>query len=601
LADPEAAWRGLVEIANSRLTYAETRRLERTAKRLFATPAKGADGAPIRLAILASSTVTHLLPSIRVAAMRRGLWLSAYVCDYGQHLQELVDEQSGLHVFRPNAVVLALDPPDLSSRPSLSRAEADAVIADWTEHALLCWRLAREAFKCRIVQQTLLPIAPLLLGNNEHRLPGSPRRLAAEINLRLRALADEHRVDLLALDQRAETDGARAWHDPVLWLRAKYGVNPAAACLYGDLLVRLLAARQGRSAKCLVLDLDNTLWGGVIGDDGLEGILLGNGSALGEAYLAFQHYLLALSKRGVILAVCSKNDEHVAWTAFDKHPEMALRRNDIACLVANWEDKAANLRTIAARINNPFERNFVRRELPIVATPELPEDPVGFASVISDAGYFEGVEVTREDLDRTRLYQSNVAREAALSSTSDLQSYLKGLQMELQWSEFDRIGLGRITQLINKTNQFNVTTRRYSEQQVLEVMRDPEAFGLQFRLTDRFGDNGVIAIVIGRLTDADEATIDTWLMSCRVLGRGVETATLEVVCERAAALGARRLIGEYKRTEKNGMVADHYRKLGFAILSEDERGSRAMLRLEHRPHAPDFMMAVRRLEPERAE
>ena len=401
--DSEEAWRGLVRLAKSRLTYAQTSRLDRAAQRLVPTPVKGVVGAPIRLAVLASSTVTHLLPSIRVAALRRGLWLAAYVCDYGQHLQELLDEQSGLHAFQPNAIVLALDPPALPGGrgPATSRAQAEEIVENWTEHALLCWRRAREAFKCVVVQQTLLPTAPPLLGSNEHRLPGSPRRLTSEINLRLRALADEQGVDLLAIDQRAETEGVRVWHDPVLWHRAKYNVSPAAAPLYGDLLVRLLAARQGRSAKCLVLDLDNTLWGGVVGDDGLDGITLGNGSALGEAHLAFQLYVRELAKRGIILAVCSKNDESVAWSAFDLHPEMALRREDIACLVANWTDKAANLKTIAARLNigldslvfvddNPFEREFVRRELPMVATPELPEDPAAYAAVLGDAGYFEG-------------------------------------------------------------------------------------------------------------------------------------------------------------------------------------------------------------------
>jgi len=265
-----------------------------------------------------------------------------------------------------------------------------------------------------------------------------------------------------------------------------------------------------------------------------------------------------------------------------------LARDDISCFVANWDDKASNIAQIARTLNiglesivflddNPFERNLVRERLPAVAVPEPPEDPALVPQCLADAGYFESVRVTNEDLVRVRQYRENQAREAARSDTADLSAYLETLQMELRWSRFDRTGLARIVQLINKTNQFNLTTRRYSEEQALAVMADSNAVGLQFRLLDRFGDNGVIAIVIGRLRSADEMMIDTWLMSCRVLGRGVEQATLAVVAERALALGAHRLIGEYRPTERNTMVRDHYRKLGFAPMGTTAEGRAAYI------------------------
>ncbi len=377
-----------------------------------------------------------------------------------------------------------------------------------------------------------------------------------------------------------------AWHNPALWLRAKQEISPAAAPLYGDLIGRLLAAAQGLSRKCLVLDLDNTLWGGVIGDDGLGGITLGQGSALGEAFAAFQRYARDLARRGVILAVCSKNDEANALEAFEKHPEMVLRRSDIASFVANWSDKAANLRAIARQLNigldalvfvddNPAERAIVRRELPMVAVPELPADPTLFPACLADAGYFEALSVTEEDLARTAQYQTNLQRESLLAATSsDMEGFLRSLDMEARWSRFDRVGQARIVQLVNKTNQFNLTTRRTSEEAIAALIADERALTLQIRLLDQFGDNGVVVIVVGLFESGTrDIRIDTWLMSCRVLGRQVEAETLNLIAAEARRLGADRLIGTYRPTAKNAMVREHYLKLGFAPLGEEPDGT----------------------------
>jgi FkbH-like protein len=283
---------------------------------------------------------------------------------------------------------------------------------------------------------------------------------------------------------------------------------------------------------------------------------------------------------------------------------MVLRRPDIACFLANWTDKAANLRAIAAELNigldslvfvddNPFERELVRRELPMVAVPEIGDDPVHYARIIADAGYFEGLAVTDEDRARTGQYQGNKDRAALKAAATDLPGYLRGLKMQLIWAPFDRIGLRRIVQLINKSNQFNLTARRYTEEGVLAVMGDPTAFGLQFRLLDRFGDNGIIAIVIGRLCPNRDLVIDTWLMSCRVLGRQVELATLAVLAQYASDFGAQRLIGEYIPTAKNGMVKEHYARLGFAPTRTDADGaSRSILDLAGFTPADTFIDIV---------
>ena len=584
---PDApSWTDLVALANLRLDFLRTDRLDTLLRRCFPAAPGGLATQPVRLAILGSSTTVHLAAPIRIAALRRNIHVTVHEGDYGMYLQELSDVESELHRFRPDIVLLAFD-----SRHVAVGIEDDSGLASVRARIARCWRMARETLGAAVIQQTILPVLPTLLGGNEHRLPGSPARLIARLNAALRDDADEGGVHLLALDEAASRDGILEWHDPVLWHRSKQEISPVAAPVYGDLVGRLIAALQGRAAKCLVLDLDNTLWGGVIGDDGLEGIAIGQGSALGEAHLAVQAYALALARRGVILAVCSKNDEADARAPFERHPEMLLRLDDVSCFVANWDDKATNLRRIAASLNigtdslvflddNPFERNLVRAALPEVSVPEIADDePALMPGVLAAAGYFEAVAITDEDRARTAHYAANRER-ATLASTTDMAAYLRSLEMRLVWRRFDRIGLGRIVQLINKTNQFNLTTRRMTEAQVLAVMADANAFGLQLRLLDRFGNNGIIAVVIGRLDAAADCLIETWLMSCRVLGRGVEAATLGLVAEQAQGLGAASLLGEYRPTAKNAMVSGHYERLGFTRVAEfEDGGHRARLAL----------------------
>ena len=593
-AGVERPWDEAVALANARLDFVKTNALDEIARRVFGAgvPAE-VTGKPVRLAILGSCTFAHLHAGLRVAALRRGLHATIYENDYGQYWQELSDPSSELHAFKPNVVLLALDAHHLAAGVSagLSAEEATAALQETMARIRACWGMIRAAFGCQIIQQVPLPVHPALLGNNEQRLPGSLAAFIAALSAELRRSADAENVDLLALDARAAIDGLRAWHDPALWHRAKQDISPAASPMYGELVMRMVAAKQGRSYKCLVLDLDNTLWGGVVGDDGLEGLVLGQGSALGEAFIAFQDYARELTRRGIILAVCSKNDEANALEPFDRHPDMLLRRGDIASFVANWSDKAANIRAIAQELNigldslvfvddNPFERTLVRQELPMVAVPEVSDDPTLFVQTLADAGYFEGLAVTEDDRARSGQYQGNKAREALRASATDLPSYLRSLEMRLIWRPFDQIGLQRTVQLINKTNQFNLTTRRYTEDDVLAIMGDPRAFGLQLRLLDRFGDNGIIAILIGRMLDEADLLIDTWLMSCRVLGRQVEPTSLNLIAEQAKALGARRLVGDYIPTKKNGMVRDHYPKLGFVAAGESgEGGSRFVLDL----------------------
>jgi FkbH-like protein len=605
------SWQELVFLANFRLDFTRTIKLDKLALSRSGPDPSAADrpaphriaphriasgriapdrpadmpAKPIRLAVLGSSTADHLLPGLRVAALRRGMLLQTYLGDYGQYRQELLDEDSPLHRFKPDVVLFAFDAHHLAgdASPALGTEAAEARVEAALADIRNLWRRARAGIGAQVLQQAVLPVFPNLLGSNEHRLAGSPAQIVTRLNQRLREIADAEGVDIVAVDEQAGRDGLAAWHNPVLWHRAKQEISPAAAPAYGELALRIVAARQGRSFKCLVLDLDNTVWGGVIGDDGLDGIRLGQGSAEGEAFVAFQRYARDLARRGIILAVCSKNDEQNALAPFEQHPDMVLKRSDIACFIANWNDKASGLRDIAERLNigidslvfvddNPFERNIIRRELPMVAVPEIPEDPAFYAQCVADGGYFEAIRITPDDLERSGQYQANAARESLRQTHTDLAGYLQSLDMSLRWAPFDPVGLQRVVQLINKTNQFNLTTRRYSEQQVADVMADRRALTLQLRLVDRFGDNGIIGIIIGK-PEGETLLIDTWLMSCRVLGRQVEEATMNLIVAEASRLGMSRIVGEYVPTGKNGMVREHYRKLGFTCCSEADNGA----------------------------
>ena len=525
-------WPELVALARHDLDAMQTDRVAGLRRQLFPDGGPAGGGTkPVRLALLGSLTLSQLEGGIIAGGLRRGLWVETYAAEYGQYLQEVMDPESGLGRFEPTHLLLAFDARTAASRGAKA-ASADEAADQFVDHVAMCWDRARDRYpNASILQQTLLPVLPRVMGSNERRHGLSPASLIDRINGRLAERADAAGVDLV--DPGSVTFGRDPayWYDPLMWFKAKQEINTTTAPVYGDVVGRLLAAQQGRSAKCLVLDLDNTLWGGVIGDDGLEGIKLGQGSPGGEAFLAVQAHALELSRRGVILAVCSKNDEANALLPFEQHPEMLLRRGDISAFVANWNDKASNIRAIAEMLNigidslvflddNPFERNQVRQALPEVHVPEVSDDPGLVPFCLADAGYFESVAVTADDLKRREQYAANAERTRMKESSGDISSYLASLEMRMPWHRFRPLDHERTVQLINKTNQFNLTTRRYTSADVLAVADDPRAVGITFRLLDNFGDNGIIAIVIARVGEDRAAAIDTWLMSCRVLGRG---------------------------------------------------------------------------------
>jgi len=567
------------KLSHYRLGYLETIQLDRALSQI-PDDARAAFSA-VRLAVLASSTVDHLLPAIRIATLRRRLIVGTHLGTYGQYRQDLLDSSSALHRFQPQVILFSITAREaIASIPVTGTAQAVDRILDHTVNELRSlWREAREKLKATVIQQTFLNTAKSLFGSHERLVAGAPRQTIHRLNERLAQAATADGIALLDVAHAAERDGLDFWFDEARWLQGKLEIAPQAAPLYGEWLARIIAAQRGLSKKCLVLDLDNTLWGGVVGDDGIEGIVLGEGNPTGEAHIGLQRYAKQLKERGVVLAVCSKNDPKIAEDAFANHPEMVLRPSDIASFVANWETKVNNLKRIAAKLNlgldslvfvddNPAERAAIREALPMVAVPELPEDVAQYARCIADAGYFEAVAFTVEDQQRAELYAANASREAELQSSGNLDEFLAGLQMTTSFGAVRDVDLARVSQLINKTNQFNPTTRRYSLEEVRSLYADPTCIALQFRLRDRLGDNGLVSAMILRPgAQIGVLLVDTWVMSCRVFGRELEFEAMNIAVEAARDLGARELRAEYIPTPKNGVIKDLYANLGFVALT----------------------------------
>ena len=599
----EGAERGarFVAIANRRLGFLETLELDRAVQAAIVGQPAGLT--KVKLALMGNSTPDHLLPAIRVAGLRFNLWIETYIGGYGQVRQELLNERSGLHQFRPDIVLLALDAlHDTETVPlAASRGEVGSRLDGLVADAKSLWALVRDKLGATVIQQTALNIAPPIFGQHDLQVPAAPATMIAELNTAIRAAASDADVLLLDIARSSERLGTARWFDPARWHLAKQSIAPAIAPYYGDLVARLVASLRGLARKCLVVDLDNTLWGGVLGDDGLDGIVLGQGNAAGEAYQAFQRYLKSLTERGVLLAVCSKNDQETAEAAFRDHPEMVLRRDDIAVFVANWNDKPSNLLTIASRLNigidslvffddSGFEREAVRQLLPMVAVPEVPEDPTDFVHCLADAGYFEAISFTDEDRARVRLYALDAEQQRARGSAANVEEFLSGLEMRMKVEPFAAADLNRVTQLINKTNQFNVTARRYTPEEVKALAADANVLTFQARLADRLAEHGLISVVILRQLrpgDPGSFVVDTWIMSCRVLGRQVEHALCNEVAKAALARGGSCIQGIFRPTAKNGLVRDLFPDLGFALAGADDPTSTSWDLLLHdfKPHA----------------
>ncbi len=535
------------------------------------------------LLIISSNTVSHMIDSLNAGALRVGILLKCSFVEYQEPETWLSENTEQLALEPPNTTLLALDRRSLGLQaPAGNGRAADASVESALARVRRIVDRLGAATGGSVIVQTLEAAAADPQISLDAWLPGSPRRLIAAFNEGLAQCARDGLFKIFDVAAIANETGLMRWHPGRFWYVAKLPFAPDCIPIYVHRLMQLLAAMVGKSRRVLVLDLDNTLWGGVIGDDGLEGIVLGPGSGRGEAHIAIQRLALQYKERGILLCIASKNSEDTARNAMRDHPDMLLRDTDIALFQVNWQDKASNIKSMSEALglgldafvfvdDNPAERKQVRDSLPMVAVPELPSDPAEWIPIIQAAGYFEQIAFSAEDHERTEYYRSNALRNLQSQVIGNHEEFLASLKMIMTVAPFNEIGRQRIVQLIAKSNQFNLTTRRYSDREIAGIESSDDFEALQVRLEDLFGDNGMVCVVICRKQELIW-NIDTWIMSCRVLGRGVEQAALNILVKRARSNDVRELHGRYIPTARNGLVRDHYAKLGFTKLEESDTG-----------------------------
>ena len=529
---------------------------------------------PVRIAVLGGPTTSQFVWLFQNFLEAQGIAAKIFEGEYGVFRQSILIPDASLDEFRPQVVFLAVNSRDV---PEIPAPMMDPQAATrWIEEEAAQWRhlweVANQRWGAQLIQN-LFEVPPWgVLGHYANRLPASREQLIGRLN---HALLDKapghvvfHDLQMLALEA-----GADRWFDSRFYHDAKMPCAPECLPGYAHSVASLVLALKGKSKKVLVLDLDNTLWGGVVGDDGIGGIRIGQGGAEGESYLAFQKYAKRLSKRGILLAACSKNDEQNAREPFEKLDEMVLKLEDFSSFHANWNNKADNLRAIAAELNlgldslvfvddNPAERALVRRCLPQVAVPDMPLDPAEYVHALARHRYFELVALTDEDVRRSDYYRQNQRRQQLAAAHADMDSFWKSLDMEARVEAIGEANGERSTQLINKSNQFNLTTRRYTLAQIKQIAESKDWATLTISLRDKLGDNGLISVLLAERQGPD-LVIDTWVMSCRVLQRGVERLALDMLFRAARERACARLVGRYVPTPKNHMVSSHYADLGF--------------------------------------
>ena len=577
--DPEF-WPLLVSMTREAGDFEELFLLSSLRKKAHARKLNSQNKGKLRLAILGGYSLYPLHELIEHLCEAENFPVELWKGDYDNYISEIMDEGSALYQFAPQVILLLPSehrcayPGKLTDARELQEAEARRA----TDGLLELARKANKKTGAEIIMANFMPPARFDPGEYRTRTPGSDWSFRKLVNLELGFNAPSYlrTCDLEYLSYRI---GGLAARDERSWFESKQLCSSALMVEVAREVAHLIGSLKRASKKVLVLDLDNTLWGGVVAEDGLEGIELGDTSPRGEAFKAFQKYISTLKERGVLLGVCSKNDLARATEPFEKHPEMVLRMEDIVSFKANWEPKADNLRQMASELNlgldsfvfvddNPAEIEIVRQFAPEVTTILLGPDPAGYVGQLQDCRLFEPRAITTEDAERTSQYRSDVQRKELQASITDMDSYLESLAMEAVISEFTPVDVPRLSQLINKSNQFNLTTRRRSEAEVIAVMNDPQQIGYSVRLRDRFGDHGLISIVIGKKA-GETMQIDTWLMSCRVLKRQVEEVVLNELARLAGARDCIRLKGTYLPTPKNEMVRDFYPRMGFSLTHEN--------------------------------
>lgn len=555
----------------------------------------------IRLALLASCNMDLLLAPLKANLAAKGLACECWNAGFDQYRQAILDTDSHLYGFDPAFVLLWIEAADLFADYLAHPFERSEAVQQVAEQGIRALRELVERLSSRLAASTLLVNTLNAEGIDsfwglEYNSPYSFRHVVATYNLQLAALAKEFPA-LLVFDAEtlAAEVGLRNWYDRRLWYLGRIRHGAKAIDVIARQLSNFVAARLGNLRKCIVIDLDDTLWGGVVGEVGPAGIRLGF-EGIGLAYLEFQRELLALRRKGFLLAICSKNNPEDALEVIRDNPAMCLRESDFAAMQINWNDKAENLHRIAEQLNlgldsfvfiddNPVERARLRQALPQVLVPDWPQDPTQFRSALLELASecFLKFHMTGEDRERARMYHQEAERQKEATAAANIEDFYRSLGMKITIGVADGGTLPRIAQLTQKTNQFNLTTRRYAEPEIETLLSDPGYRVYWLSLQDKFGPSGIVGVLILRESRPHAWLIDTFLMSCRVMGRTVEAAFLGTVSDLLRIReDARELIGEYIPTQKNSPVENLYSRLGFSLLASASQGTLWSLNLESR-------------------
>ena len=533
-----------------------------------------------KLALMGDCATQHLATAIRGYGAHAGLGLNVLDTDYAQIDAQTMDPGSELYSFAPDAVLIQMCTEKLYEAFCATAPDRRATFANDTyAHILQVWQRINANIRTTILQCSFPLMDDGAFGQFGNKTQASflfqQRKLELLMMEGCQEVKNVYIIDLNAIQSGCGRD---RFSDPKLYYIAKMPISLDILPTVAKSVVDTIRALRGSVKKCVVLDLDNTLWGGVIGDDGLSGIQIGE-LGVGHAFSDLQAWLKVLKDRGILLAVCSKNNEPAAKEPFEKHPEMVLRLEDISMFVANWEDKASNIRNIQRSLNigmdslvflddNPFERDLVRSMIPEITVPELPEDPALYLQYLRSLDLFETASYSADDLNRTQQYREQAERSVFEASFQSYDDYLEGLSMKAVAAPFDRFHYPRIAQLTQRSNQFNLRTVRYTEAEVEAIAGDDSRICLYFTLKDKFGDHGLISVVIMDKQEDGALFVSEWLMSCRVLKRGMEEFIVNKMIGTAAKNGFSKVIGEYIPTAKNAMVRDLYEKLGFTRTGE---------------------------------
>jgi FkbH-like protein len=532
---------------------------------------------PLTLGVVGSCTLQFLEPYLVVEGARAGLLATPVFGQFGQFEQELGNPASALLASQPDVVVLLLRPEDVAPDATTRGVDARPALEALVERLLGCVHMLRRHSAAPVLVANFATPALLPLGLFDANLPESLSLALGHANAQLRErLATVPGAFVWDYAGLVARHGSDNWTDRRLWALARVPVSAVMQPHLASHLTRTAAGVVRPPAKCLVLDLDNTLWGGAIGDDGVGGIQLGD-EYPGSAYKAFQRVVRGLADRGFLLAVASKNERDVVDEVFREHTEMLLRPEDISAFRVNWLPKSGNLREIASELNigvdalvffddNPIERAEVRANAPEVGVIEVPTDPLLYPKALLDSGYFDHPVVSAEDRTRGAMYRAHSQRQQLEAQAESVAEFLLGLEMVATVAPLTDAVLGRVAQLVDKTNQFNLTTKRHTQAELMARAQDPTRTVAWLRLRDRFGDQGLVAVGIVEARGTD-AVVDTFLMSCRVMGRHAEQALLAFLVEHARRMGCTRLVADYVPTRKNGVVSDFYARHGLTLVA----------------------------------